>query len=242
MIELGDESVDVWRIFESSLSDSRVISACRDVLSQAERDDVDRLSVATVKAERLMARGLTRLILSRYIDTPPGSLVFIRDQNGRPFISPMPVPGLHFSLSHTKDFLVIAVSRLADIGVDIERVNPKLDVMDLAKGIFSRVENTELESMKSEEQRLRFFEYWTLKEALSKAKGIGLSMPLDRFSIVITNNESIQVVTHDPELLIPAEWSFRLYAPTPDHRLALAIRHAGPMQVRFRDSVLDSVS
>ena len=49
------------------------------------------------------------------------------------------------------------------------------------------------------QQQYRFFEYWTFKEAYIKARGMGLSLPLDKFSFQYPDDHAVEIAI-DPEL------------------------------------------
>jgi 4'-phosphopantetheinyl transferase len=72
----------------------------------------------------------------------------------------------------------------------------------------------------------RFFSYWTLKEAYVKARGLGLSLPLEAVSFDIGAEDIAMTV--DPSLNDHGpDWQFEQWAPTEDHIVAVAIR-SGP--------------
>jgi 4'-phosphopantetheinyl transferase len=68
----------------------------------------------------------------------------------------------------------------------------------------------------------RFFEYWTLKEAYVKARGMGLSLPLNQFSILISSNHNIRITFAPSVSDDPQRWRFTLKSPSPRHKLAIA--------------------
>ncbi|HBL40403.1 MAG TPA: 4-phosphopantetheinyl transferase [Ruminococcaceae bacterium] len=96
---------------------------------------------------------------------------------GKPFL---PGQGSSFNLSHSGDYIALAIGD-GTVGVDVEQIDPRH--FDLAKRIFTQDESEWLnrnESNKSE----RFFQLWTLKESAIKAVGLGLSIPLQSFSVI----------------------------------------------------------
>jgi hypothetical protein len=114
----------------------------------------------------------------------PLDWTFIQNSYGKPALSPEDFARtrLTFNLAHTTRIVACAVSRDLSVGVDVERIGASIDVMDVAARFFSRAETTALMRCGVAERKTRFIEIWTLKEAMVKAVGEGLSCPLDRFS------------------------------------------------------------
>ena len=91
--------------------------------------------------------------------------------------------GLRFNLSHTDGLVVCLVAVEREIGVDVEHTARAGSVgIEIAERFSSPSEVAELRSLPFADQRSRFFDYWTLKEAYIKARGLGLHLPLDQFS------------------------------------------------------------
>ena len=71
--------------------------------------------------------------------------------------------------------------RNEEVGIDVERFDRRCDMEAIARRYFSALEIQELMSLGMGDRPARFLEYWTLKEAYVKARGLGLSIPLDSF-------------------------------------------------------------
>lgn len=129
----------------------------------------------------LAARAGLRTLLGRHLDRDPRSLAFAANEFGKPRLAGDQV---HFNLSHCEERAVLAISD-TEIGIDLERDRP-IEHVDLAKRYFHRNEVAAITASREEaEQRRAFFLVWTLKEAIVKALGTGLSTPLDSFEISI---------------------------------------------------------
>ena len=90
--------------------------------------------------------------------------------------------GVHFNISHSRDRLMIAVSRMGPVGVDIEHLRP-IDAGWLTRSWFSRGERREWLRLPPASRLEAFFHGWARKEAFLKATGFGMAMPLDSFSV-----------------------------------------------------------
>ena len=111
--------------------------------------------------------------------------------------------------------------------------------MRLADRYFSMEEVHDLRSVPESLQRERFLEYWTLKEAYIKAKGKGLSIPLEQFAFRITDNLPL-AVWFDPSLDDrPDGWCFLLARIAGRYGMALAVQRdpGEPVRVFFRETV-----
>ena len=81
--------------------------------------------------------------------------------------------GLEFSWAHSGGVGVLAVTRGRDVGVDVERIEPRRALGPIADQLFAADEAAELRSLPEERRIRRFFELWTQKEAYAKALGTG---------------------------------------------------------------------
>ena len=94
------------------------------------------------------------------------------DEAGRTFL-----PNGHANLSHSGDWAVVAYAT-SPIGVDLERLRPRADLLGLARQVCSPAQCNTLTALEEESPaRLhQFYRWWTLKEAWLKARGQGLDM------------------------------------------------------------------
>jgi 4'-phosphopantetheinyl transferase len=99
---------------------------------------------------------------------------------------------------------------------------------------FAPAEAAHLERLDGEARRSRFFDLWTLKEALVKALGTGLATSLP--SLAFTVDADGRISFDAPSEVAAHAWQFGLFSPGPRHRLAVAARHnaPGPVQLFFR--------
>ena len=208
--------------------------------------------------DALITRAFVRTVLSHYEHRDPKDWRFEKGEKDKPEITNASLP-LRFNLSHTEDFIICAVCLNHDIGADVEHVDRNNDILSIADRYFSPAEIKELFSLSTtEQQRSRFFDYWTLKESYIKAWGLGLSIPLDHFSFSIGEPEvtagpeeqNVQegqpIVISDIRLSFapqrqddPEDWQSWLFYPNPSHRMALSIRSGRESQ--FQISLFRSV-
>lgn len=209
-----------------------VLDRCRALLSADELERAGRFHFDRDRDCFVLGRALTRLQLSRWLGGDPRAWRFVTNLHGRPELagSAGRTLPLGFNVSHTRGLVACAVADTRDVGVDVERVDRHL-THDVAERFFAPREVADLRARPSAEQARVFFDYWTLKEAYIKARGLGLALPLAHFAFTLSA-EGPPTIAFDPEIAdAPDTWQFFQAWPTPTHRLALAVRR-GPEGAR----------
>ena len=155
------------------------------LLDAAERSRADNFRFTCDRELYIAAHAFLRQTLSRHAPAVmPGEWRFAANAYGKPFISNPSYGHLQFNLSHTKGLIACAVSNGKPVGIDVEQCKPLEDIESLCRYAFSPRESADVLALPVGEQQMqRFFTYWTLKEAYLKARGMGLSLPLQQFSM-----------------------------------------------------------
>ena len=184
---MGQNDVHVWFAY-----------VCSNPLQQAEyksllsRDELDRMARFHFERDRdafVFAHGFLRSLLAGYLQLSPGELRFDYTGYAKPSISQ--ITDIQFNLSHTDGAVLLALCRNREIGVDIEKVRSDFELMSIAARFFTRKERESLLHLTEPERAEAFFHCWTRKEAVLKARGDGLSFPLDRVEVSVTPEEAI---------------------------------------------------
>ena len=175
---LNSGAVHVWRA-PLVVSPARV-QGLAQTLTQDEVSRADRFYFPKDREAFIVRRGLLRLILSRYLDIAPSQLRFCYGAQGKPaLITESTGHTLRFNLSHSNRLALYAITRGREIGVDIEYVRAEFPGLKVADQFFSAREVAILRALPPARRQEIFFTFWTLKEALIKAKGEGLALALD---------------------------------------------------------------
>jgi 4'-phosphopantetheinyl transferase len=152
------------------------------LLGHEERDRASRFHRLSDRRRYVVAHASLRSILGGYLDHDPERLEFHKGAHGKPGLAPGDGPaGLQFSFSRSHEMGVLAVQRDHEVGIDIERIRPIRDPLEIAERFFAAPEYQVLRSLPVVDHDAAFLRYWTRKEATVKLLGLGLSHPLDTF-------------------------------------------------------------
>ena len=178
----------------------------------------------------IVAHGVLRDLLGRYLQCQPGRIRYVYNAFGKPDLSPESGSLITFNLSHSAGLALIAIAAAASVGVDLESIRAQPDYAEVARRFFSAAEVDQLSALPSDRYAEAFFSCWTKKEAYLKACGQGLSVSLDSFSVPVTADPADGPVDLDgaSDSLVPARrWSLYTIQPAPGYIGALAIEGSG---------------
>jgi 4'-phosphopantetheinyl transferase len=229
IIPLTRGEIHLWLAFYDEIAEERLHSACRELLNGAEKEQEPRFYFARDQRRYLITRALVRTVLSRYAEVDPREWAFSTNAYGRPEIVNTQAKDacLSFNISHTHSLIVLGVTRGRALGVDVENFRTRTAPIAVANHYFAPEEVAALAVAPPEQQPYRFFEYWTFKESYIKARGMGLSLPLDKFSFHFPNDRAVEIAIH-PELADDAaRWQFWQFQPRPEYLVAICAERAG---------------
>jgi 4'-phosphopantetheinyl transferase len=214
---LAEDEVHVWR----ATFDWPVTPLDR-ILSPEERERARRFRFDLHRKYFLIGRGLLRTLLSRYLGIQPGSLLFDYTPFGKPTLA-SPAESLRFNVSHSGDLLLIAVTLNRAVGVDIEQIHRDRAVAEIVEHFFSPNERSTLASLPDHVRHDAFFNCWTRKEAYIKAKGAGLSLPLDQFEVTFLSGDPAELLATQPDAAEAGRWRLRELDVADGYKAAIAV-------------------
>jgi 4'-phosphopantetheinyl transferase len=234
----GLGAVDLWCFFYEEVTDGELLCAYNELMTQEERARHRRFHFERDRLMFLATRALVRTVLSNYAQVLPSCWRFAEGEYGRPYIVGGPA-ALNFNLTNTPGLAACVVSGCHPIvGVDAEWVGRPGETINVADRYFSPLELRGLHSQPAAHQRNRFFSYWTLKESYIKARGLGLSLPLDQFSFFLDNGPPIRIRFNSQIRDDPERWQFALVSPSERHVVAVAVMTDGaPLVLRAANFV-----
>lgn len=147
-----------------------------DLLDPEERARAARFTVEHPRRVFITARAALRRALGIRLGLYPAAFVFSLGPHGKPRLDP-PSP-LRFNLSHSGDTIVIALTEGVDLGVDVEELDRDTPTERLARRFFTEAEARAVEQAPEADRNRVFFHCWTAKEAVLKATGSGLTVPV----------------------------------------------------------------
>jgi 4'-phosphopantetheinyl transferase len=176
-----------------------------------------------------LTRAILRSLLAQYSGVNPQKIAFQLGAHGKPALATaFGQAGLHFNTSHSGDYAAFGLTRLGDIGVDIEQVNRERPRHEgIARRFFSPDEVAQLESVPESDQVQAFFSLWTRKEAFVKARGDGVASGLDQFTVSLTEPRILDIANGNA-----SQWSLSVL-PTIDGYAGAMVVKAKACRPRF---------
>lgn len=215
------DQVHVWRA-SLQVEESHLLTLL-SLLSEDEQARAKRFHFAKDSHRFIVARSMLRTILGRYLNTSAQRLQFSYGPTGKPILAiPQGDQTLCFNLSHSGQVVLYAVAWNREVGVDVEQIRPERDWQSIAARFFAPQEQEALNQLAPDLQLQGFFNGWTRKEALLKAMGKGLTIPLDQISVALTPGKPAQLlhVGWDPQAT--SLWSIQDLPIEPGYAAAVA--------------------
>ncbi|MEI8132724.1 MAG: 4'-phosphopantetheinyl transferase superfamily protein [Leptolinea sp.] len=197
-----------------------VSSSYLHLLTEDEKTRAERLKSKIASDQQIISRGILRLILGRYLDMKPEDLTFTTGQFGKPFLSNPVDTSINFSLTHSSNLILFAIGKRKNIGIDVEKIEEKTDLVGISSLVFSSDERLAF-SISTNPLR-DFYVLWTAKEAILKASGRGFSYPSNKFSVVLS--KGLPSISNIPtELTGGCSCNLISFSPSTGYSAALAV-------------------
>lgn len=234
--------IEIWCIDGEALRDDALARPWEASLNDLERARADRFAHADNRRQFVVGRGVLRHRLGNLLGIEPADVAFQLDRYGRLALAPPEQSRIGFNVTHTDGMVAVAIGSEPGIGIDAERFREDFPHLEVARHAFPAASTRALEELKESEREARFFEYWVLLEAYAKALGLGLSLPFDCLQFHIAPGDPPRIRLRDTKRGIIRDWSFWLFAPTADLRLAVAARqYRGLLIHNMRGESIDQV-
>ncbi|MFC5657818.1 4'-phosphopantetheinyl transferase family protein [Streptomyces nogalater] len=206
------------------------------LLTPAEHDRLARFRFARDRAQYAVGHALLRTALSWcHPELPPLGWEFRTTWHGRPELAGRGAQtGLRFNLSHAPGAAVCVVTRRTDCGIDVEEAAQQRTPRP--SGVLAPAEAAALAGLPAGRRADALLRYWTLKEAYTKALGLGLAHPFHRCDFGALSDTGTIALAADAT----GQWQFHQWRPGPGHIAALALRRgadaAGMVVVHHGDA------
>jgi 4'-phosphopantetheinyl transferase len=220
---LADGDLHVWQIKLDRSAEE--LLALRSLLSADERERAARFHFEQHGQHFTAGRGILRCILGRYLGQAPENLTFVYGLRGKPVLAGSP---LRFNLAHSGGVAVLAVTRLQELGIDVEHIREVPNWDGVTNSFFSSSEREAIQSVPPTDRLLAFFTCWTRKEAYVKATGDGIGVPLDLFDVSVIPGSQPRLLRVEDNPKETARWQFHAL-PLPADYIGV-VCHEGPIE------------
>lgn len=214
-LTLNVNEVHVWQ----AKLDDHDADLLRPLLAADEISRADRFHFAKDRNHYIVARALLRKLLAAYLgislEINAEAIRLSYGEKGKPFLTDPEHAPLKFNLAHSHGLALYAFSLGREVGIDLEFVKEDLESEEIAQRFFSPREVQVLKTIPANLRRQAFFDCWTRKEAYIKARGEGLSLPLEAFDVAFAPGEPAALLRNDQEPAEVERWTMRsLAAPS----------------------------
>lgn len=207
-MKLEPNQIHIWSINLSITTDQANEKIKR--LSADERERAHRFHFEIHQLRFIAAHSALRQVLSQYLSIPAEQIVFTYGEQHKPFIANS---NIQFNLAHSHDLALLAITPNHSVGIDVEKMAE--DKENVAKRFFHPTEVTALQEKSENERLTAFYRIWTRKEAMVKAVGKGLSIPLSSFAV--SPDANVETITLEGKT-----WTLQSLNINPQYAAALA--------------------
>ena len=219
---LSMDDVHVWRAWLDQPTER--VRHLAQALSADEWERAVRYRHEGARRHFAVGRGVLRQILSRYLDTEPGQVQLGYGTHGKPYLAGGNCGRLRFNLAHSNGLALFTVTRVAEIGIDVEYVHPIPEAEEIGARFFSPREASVLRRLPCSQHLEAFYACWTRKEAYIKATGNGLAQALHSFDVSLAPEESARLLRVKGDPREASRWSLVALRPAPGYVAALAVK------------------
>ncbi len=198
----------------AALGDRGDLAALTRTLSPDECERAARFRFARDRFRYVAARSMLRALLADRLGCAPGEIRLTYNAFGKPRLA---TGRLRFNVSHAGDVTLFVFADGIEVGCDIEWRNDRLRVEATAGEFFAPAEYRALRRLPPGARTEGFFNAWTRKEAFVKARGLGLSLPLDRVEVSLAPGEPAVFRRGG------SGWSLHAFEPRPGLHAAVVI-------------------
>ncbi len=192
------------------------------LLSEDERERARRFRFDQHRHRFIVARARLRQLLGTCLGIAPEQVAFTYGPHGKPaLVEQLNPEAVEFNVAHSGELALFALTLASPVGVDVEQVREFPEAEAIAARYFSAHEQAQMLELPQEDRSLSFFLAWTRKEAILKACGKGLSVPLREFSVSVVPGEPA-VVLEASNQLGAGTWALVHLEPAGGYAAALA--------------------
>ncbi len=186
-----EQEVHVWCIVLSQYSES--IAVLKSILSEQELRKCNHFKNRCDKDKCIIRYGLLRNILSTYLNIYPKKIKLNLKKYEKPSILfDNRNIDMRFNMAYSMNRVIYAITLKRNIGVDIERIEDEINIDEIISNYYTKNEKDKIYKHLPKERPYEFFKIWTIKEALLKAFGLGISDQIAKLDTIdIEKNKNV---------------------------------------------------
>jgi 4'-phosphopantetheinyl transferase len=202
-IRIAEDEIHVWvvNICASELQ----CATLRSWLDQQEIERASRIPDMQKQQSFLVAHGVLRYLLARYLACDPISIELAIDRQGKPRLG-FP-EGVQFNMTRSGPWAAFAFSLNCAVGIDLEQVRALPQLPNIIRRVLCAEEAADLMLLPEGERERGFFCCWTRKEAYAKAIGLGLLTEFNKFCVAVHPDEPARMVHIGFDAAAAAAWA-----------------------------------
>lgn len=209
------------------------ITDCLQWLSEAERARASKLLSSAKSREFIVTRANLKRILTQALGESADNITIANEPGGKPYLDcGNRHPRVRFSVSHSHDLALIALTLDHAIGVDVERIRAEVDHASLSRRFFSPAEFEALQQCDRALRLRAFFATWTRKEALVKAHGKGIALGLQQFDVSVDPDKPPHVLATRWDSADTVDW--QLHNIETDNNYMASLATGSQLSIRYR--------
>ncbi len=219
---LAGTDLHVWCIALRASTDE--MTYYQSLLSQDEKERADRFYFERDRNRYIVGRGVLRTLLGSYLGIEAHKIRIIYGPHGKPMLQEMfHNKHFQFNLSNSNDWAVMVFGWDTPLGIDLEHMRPFDEADDFARHYYSMRETALLNSLSGDQKWDAFFKFWTAKESFLKAKGSGLTFPLNQVEISLGSGNDARIASINGDLQQAAKWRLETFNPIAGYQAAIAV-------------------
>lgn len=217
---LEPDHVHIWSVSKSNHIDR--LQQYWEILNQEERLRAGKFRFSKDQNCFVIARGVLRILLGKYLSIDPVKIQFKRGHNGKPYVDYE--INIQFNVSHSRNMIVLGFVLEHNIGVDIEYALREVEIIKIANLFFAKEEVTALMALEKDYHTQAFYNCWTRKEAFIKAEGSGLAFPLDQFVVSLDSKEEATLIDTKWDKKEKEKWVLDTLEPEENYIGAVSVK------------------
>jgi 4'-phosphopantetheinyl transferase len=205
-LPLEEQTIHVWGFTLDG--ETSTLERCHRCLNEEERTRAARFVRCEDQIRYVLAHGSLRALLGRYTGLDAAAVTIQSGPAGKPALAATTDCRQHlrFNLSHSHGRMLVAVASHYEVGVDLEQVRDKVEVVKLAERFYAPSERDRLIGLSGTEQARWFYRYWVAKEAVLKGQSVGLRS-LQQCEILASGAAPRAEVVLSPDTTLQSGWT-----------------------------------